>query len=170
MTIRASISIALRGCALSVLTLVSSAHAAEIAVSNNVDADTWITFESDVAERADEINGANESLLVRSGNGSLAQAVRKPLIRFDITGATIDPTLVYLLEVTTAFDGTSSSTHVVSAITDSALQSFDEATLTWNNAPASATASRFNFNDAGTEAEFVFGTRFLQAQRSPSQC
>ncbi|MEM8947160.1 MAG: hypothetical protein AAGD11_18445 [Planctomycetota bacterium] len=131
------------------LLLVGQVDAAESVVSNAVVADTWITFESDNASRADENHGGDQDLKVRSGNSSLTNAVRKPLIRFDITGQTINPSQLYIFEVTTESDGSSSSVHTINAITDPLLQNFEENTITWNLAPESAKAEVASFNSAG---------------------
>ena len=98
-------------------------------------------------EQANPLNGL--PLTMRGGNdfdtGSLAA---KPLIRFNL-GPTanlhLDPTLPYFLELTTQTDANSNDTFRIYSITDSATRSFNEATLTWNNAPAVATASKLRF-------------------------
>jgi len=169
MTSRILLSIAVIGILFGGLTLSDRMEAAETVVSNFVDADTWITFESDRASRADEVHGNDGDMRVRSGNNSLTNAVRKPIIRFDITGQTINPAALYFFEVTTESDGTSSSTHTINAITDPLSQNFIEFnvdpngdnidSLTWNNASpcagyqdcevASGNEQRTTWNAAG---------------------
>jgi hypothetical protein len=95
-------------------------------------------------------------MTMRGGNafdtGSLSA---KPLIRFNLgptAGVHIDPTLPYFLELTTQTDANSNDTFRIYSITNPATRSFNEATLTWDNAPAVATASKQDYEAAGNEA------------------
>src|SRR5262249_6218908 len=94
-------------------------------------------------------------MTIRGGNafdtGSLSA---KPLIRFNL-GATasvhIDPTLPYFLELTTQTDANSNDTFRMYSISDPSTRNFNESTLTWDNASAAATASKQDYEAAGSE-------------------
>jgi hypothetical protein len=170
-----------RSCCMGALLVLSavrghSAEAAERALATGVDADTMIALDTNSnalpppagsgssgafgtgLEQANPLNGL--PLTIRGGNpfdtGSLTA---KPLIRFNLgstAGLNIDPTLPYFLELTTQTDANSNDTFRIYSISDPATRSFNEATLTWDNAPAVATASKQDFAAAGSEAGIFF--------------
>ena len=150
--------------------------AAEVALSTGVDADTMIALDTNSTalpppagssssgafgtglEQANPLNGL--PLTMRGGNAfDTGSLTAKPLIRFNL-GPTaslhIDPSLPYFLELTTQTDANSNDTFRIYSITDSATRSFNEATLTWDNAPAVATASKQDFEAAGPESGIFF--------------
>jgi hypothetical protein len=147
---------------------ITSANEQPLAVG--VDGDTMIAL--DTNSTALPINGGSSGafgtgleeanplgalpMTIRGGNafdtGSLSA---KPLIRFNL-GPTaslhLDPTLPYFLELTTQTDANSNDTFRIYSITDPSTRSFNEATLTWDNAPAVATASKQDYEAAGVES------------------
>src|SRR5262245_52075768 len=153
-----------------------NAVSAEVAISTGVDADTMIALDTNSnalpppagsgntgafgtgLEQANPLNGL--PLTMRGGNdfdtGSLAA---KPLIRLNLCSTAslhLDPTLPYFLELTTQTDANSNDTFRIYSITDPTTRSFNEATLTWDNAPAVATASKLDFEEAGPESGIFF--------------
>ncbi|HEY2252664.1 MAG TPA: hypothetical protein VGH74_16435, partial [Planctomycetaceae bacterium] len=145
-------------------------------VSTGVDADTMIALDTNSnalpppvgssgsgafgtgLEQANPLNGL--PLTIRGGNAfDTGSVAAKPLIRFNLgptASAQIDPSLPYFLELTTQTDANSNDTFRIYSITDSATRSFNEATLTWDNAPAVATASKQDFEAAGRESGIFF--------------
>lgn len=136
-------------------------------VVGTVDQDAFIANDSDTnapfSDLPGLLAGADESdtafgddtlynyMAIRGGSGSSVSLAAKALVRFQLSQA-IDANLPYFIEITTdALDGSSGNAFFSHAITDSATQLFDELTLTWNNAPAAATANRLSFNAAGVE-------------------
>jgi hypothetical protein len=154
----------------------SNCWAAERVVSVGVDGDTMIAFDANTnalpppigsngtgafgtgVEAANPLNGL--PLTIRGGNPFDESSITaKPLIRFNLgatAGLNIEPGLPYFLELTTQTDANSNDTFRIYSITDSATRSFNEATLTWNNAPAVATASKIDFEAAGNEVGVFF--------------
>lgn len=149
---------------------------AEQSVSVGIDADTMIAIDTNSnaapppvgsngsgafgtgLEQANPLDGL--PLTIRGGNPFDVSSLKvKPLIRFDLGpsgGVDIDPSLPYFLEVTTQTDSSSNDTFRIYSITDSATRSFNEATLTWDNAPAVATESFQDFEAAGSEVGIFF--------------
>src|SRR6201991_1923670 len=150
--------------------------AAEKLVSTGVDADTMIALDTNSTalpppagsnssgafgtglEQANPLNG--QPLTMRGGNAfDTGSLTAKPLVRFNLgptSNVQIDPSLPYFLELATQTDANSNDTFRIYSITDSATRSFNEATLTWDNAPAVATASKQDFEAAGRESGVFF--------------
>ncbi len=109
-------------------------------------------------EQANPLDGL--PLTIRGGNPfDVGSITAKPLIRFNLGptgGVSIDPTLPYFLELTTQTDASSNDTFRIYSIADPATRSFNEATLTWDNAPAAAKASFQDFDAAGDEVGIFF--------------
>ena len=109
-------------------------------------------------EQSNPLN--NLPLTIRGGNPFDASSLTaKPLIRFDFgttVGLNIDPSLPYFLELTTQTDANSNDTFRINSITDPSTRNFDEATLTWDNAPVAATSSFQDFEAAGDEVGIFF--------------
>lgn len=142
---------------------------AEQAVGIGVDADTMIAFDSNSIAPGEFGNGLEQStphgnlefMTIRGGTPFLSSSLTaKPLIRFDLGGSPmLDPDLPYFLEVTTDTNGNSNDTFRVYSISDSATQSFDEATFTWDFADANAPNASANLNNytaAGPEVGVFF--------------
>ncbi len=154
----------------------SNVSAAVNPLAVGIDGDTMIAFDANSSaapapvgsggagafgtglEQANPLNGL--PLTIRGGNyfdpGSLTA---KPLIRFDLgptANLNLDPSLPYFLELTTHTDGNANDTFRIYSISDPATRSFNEATLTWDNASAAATASLSDFEAAGSEVGVFF--------------
>jgi hypothetical protein len=154
----------------------ATSTAAVKTVSTAIDADTMIAIDTNSTalpppvgsnstgafgtglEQANPLNGL--PLTIRGGNPfDPSSLTAKPLIRFNLGPAAnlaIDPNLPYFLEITTQTDANSNDTFRFYSITDPATRSFNEATLTWDNAPPAATASFQDFEAAGHEAGIFF--------------
>lgn len=172
---KCSAQLVLLACAF-LIALPSGVSAAVKPLAISIDADTMIAFDANSngapppvgsngsgafgtgLEQASPLDGL--PLTMRGGNpfdsGSLTA---KPLIRFDLgptANVDIDPTLPYFLELTTQTDASSNDTFRMYSIDDPATRSFNEATLTWDNAPSAATASFQDFEAAGSEVGVFF--------------
>ncbi len=150
--------------------IVDDASAAEQVVGSDV-ADTMIAFDANSTgtmgpggmggafgngEEQSNAHGGLDFMTIRGGDPFNSQSLTaKPLVRFELSQA-IDNWRPYFVEVTTNTSGNSNDTFRLYAIQDTDVQNFDEATLTWNNAPASATANSNNFNAAGPEIGIFF--------------
>ena len=153
--------------------------AAVLPLATIVDADTMIAFDANSnalpppVGTGDPVNSAFGNGVEQStAHGGLTQMTirggdpfnpasisAKPLIRFNLgatSGLNIDPGLPYFLELETSVNANSNDTFRIYAIQDASTRSFNEGSMTWNNAPAVATQSYQDYEAAGPEVGIFF--------------